>query len=631
VKVASGTVIDERYRVLERVGSGGMADVYCAEDTRLGRTIAIKVLHERFSQDREFVERFRREASAAAGLQHPNIVGIYDRGDSDGAYYIAMEFVEGETLKDVIRREAPMDPGRTISIVKEILAATRFAHKRGVIHRDLKPQNVMIEADDHIKVADFGIARASGSDITEVGAIMGTAQYLSPEQAHGQPVTAASDLYSIGVVMFEMLTGRAPFEAESPVAVALKHVNQPAPSPREFVPAVPPELEAIVLKALAKDPERRYPDAESMMRDLEVAQSRLGANLVDTESTAVFAPVPVPIPTPVVAPPPDALPPPMEPPPPVTGPPPAPPGERDDRRRMLFLLGLVAAALLALLAFTLLRNQPTEIVPQVIGQTLDSARVEIEAKHLGVDVKRRADPAPADTVIDQVPGAGTKADRDSTVTLIVSNGPSTVKMPDVVGLPLHDAHARLKRAGLRADVTREASGSVNKGIVIRSDPGPDRLTERGSSVTLFVSTGPQQVTVPNLVGQDEQDAVSQLRDLHLSPEIREKSSDKPQGTVVDQSPSAGLPVAEGTTVTIFVSNANVAEVPDVTGLRQSTAEGRLGREGFDVSVRTKPTTDTAQDGLVISQSPAGGAKRTKGAVITITVGQLSTSTPGGTP
>jgi serine/threonine-protein kinase len=629
VKVATGTVIDGRYRVLERVGSGGMADVYCAEDSRLGRTIAIKVLHERFSQDREFVERFRREASAAAGLQHPNIVGVYDRGDSDGAYYIAMEFVEGETLKDVIRREAPMDPGRTISIVKEILAATRFAHKRGVIHRDLKPQNVIVEPDDHIKVADFGIARASGSDITEVGAIMGTAQYLSPEQAHGQPVTAASDIYSIGVVMFEMLTGRAPFEADSPVAVALKHVNQPAPSPREFVPSVPPELEAIVLKALAKDPERRYPDAESMMRDLEVAQSRLGANLVDTESTVVFAPVPVPIPPPEPVP--DVPPPAMTTPPPAELPPPSPPGDRNDRRRMLLLLGLVAAVLLALLAFTLLRNQPTEIVPQVIGQTLDSARVEIGAKNLGVDVKRRADPAPADTVIDQVPGAGTKVDRDSTVTLIVSNGPTTVKMPDVVGLPLHDARARLKRAGLRVDVTREPSGSVNKGIVIRSDPGPDRLTERGSSVTVFVSTGPQQVTVPDLLGRDEQDAVAQLRDLHLSPEIREKSSDKPQGTVVDQTPTAGIAVAEGTTVTIFVSNANVAEVPDVTGLRQSTAEGRLGREGFDVSVRMTPTTDPAQDGLVISQSPAGGAKRSKGAVITITVGQPSSSTPGGTP
>jgi serine/threonine-protein kinase len=623
--MATGTVIDERYRVLERVGSGGMADVYCAEDSRLGRTIAIKVLHERFSQDREFVERFRREASAAAGLQHPNIVGVYDRGDSDGAYYIAMEFVEGETLKDLIRREAPMDPGRAIAITKEILAATRFAHKRGVIHRDLKPQNVILEADDHVKVADFGIARASGSDITEVGAIMGTAQYLSPEQAHGQPVTAASDLYSIGVVLFEMLTARAPFEAESPVAIALKHVNQPAPSPREFVQSVPPELEAIVLKALAKDPTQRYPDAEAMMRDLEVAQSRLGPGKVDTESTAVFAPVPVPVEPPAPVPPdsPAAM---TEPPPPMTPPPPPPPGERDDRRRALLLaLGLAAAAALAVLAFLLLRGQPTETVPQVIGQTLDSARVEIEAKDLAVDVKRRSDPAPADTVIDQVPGGGTKVDSDSTVTLIVSNGPTTVKVPDVVGLTLQEARARLKRARLKADVEREASRAVDAGVVIRSDPGSGRPAERGSSVTLFVSTGPAQVAVPNLVGRDEQDAVAQLRDLGLSPEIREKSSDQPEGTVVSQTPSAGIEVAEGTTVTIFVSNADVAEVPDVTGLRQSTAESRLARAGFDVSVRTSPITDPAEDGLVISQSPAAESKRSQGAVVTITVGELTST------
>jgi serine/threonine-protein kinase len=626
VKVATGTVIDERYRVLERVGSGGMADVYCAEDTRLGRTIAIKMLHERFSQDREFVERFRREASAAAGLQHPNIVGVYDRGDSDGAYYIAMEYVEGETLKDVIRREAPMDPQRTIAIVKEILAATRFAHKRGVIHRDLKPQNVIVEPDDHIKVADFGIARAAGgSDITEVGAIMGTAQYLSPEQAHGQPVTAASDIYSIGVVMFEMLTGRPPFDADSQVAVALKHVNQPAPSPRELVATVPPELEAIVLKALAKDPARRYESAEAMMRDLELAQTRIGTGPVDTESTAVFAPVPVVVP-PSAPQPLDGT---AERPPPVTAPPPAPPGERDDRRRTLLLAaGLAAAALLAVLLFLLLRSQPQETVPQVIGQTLDSARVEIESKNLTVDVKRRADPAPADTVIDQVPGAGTKIDRDSTVTLIVSNGPTTVKMPDVVGLSLHDAKVRLKRARLTAEVTREASGSVQAGLVIRTDPGAGRLTERGSSVTLFVSTGPQQVSVPDLVGRDEQDAVTALRDAHLSPEIREKSSDKPQDTVVDQTPGAGIQVAEGTTVTIFVSNGDVTEIPEVTDLRQQTAQSRLSRAGFEVSVRTTPTTDPAQDGLVISQSPSSGTKRSKGAVVTITVGQLTSSTPG---
>ena len=219
----------------------------------------MKLLHSRFAQDQEFVERFRREASSAAGLQHPNVVGVYDRGEFDDTYYIAMEYCEGETLKQVITREAPLDPARAIAITKQILVAARFAHRRNVIHRDLKPHNVILDEEQNVKVTDFGIARAGASDITEVGAIMGTAQYLSPEQAQGRPVTEESDLYSIGVVLFELLTGRAPFEGDSPVAVALQHVNQPAPSPRELQPAVPPELEAVVLKALAKEPARALP------------------------------------------------------------------------------------------------------------------------------------------------------------------------------------------------------------------------------------------------------------------------------------------------------------------------------------------------------------------------------------
>src|SRR4029453_3460190 len=245
-EIPENTVIDGRYRVLNKIGSGGVADVYCAEDTHLGRRIAMKLLHERFAQDTEFVERFRREASSAAGLQHPNVVGVYDRGGFDDTYYIAMEYVEGRSLKDVIRSEAPLDVRRAIAITKQMLVAARFAHRRNVIHRDLKPHNVILDDEDNVKVTDFGIARAGASDITQAGAIMGTAQYLSPEQAQGRPVTEASDVYSIGVVLFEMLTGRAPFDGDSAVAVALKHVNQPAPSPREAVPEIPPPLAAVV-------------------------------------------------------------------------------------------------------------------------------------------------------------------------------------------------------------------------------------------------------------------------------------------------------------------------------------------------------------------------------------------------
>ncbi|HEY5317602.1 MAG TPA: protein kinase, partial [Solirubrobacteraceae bacterium] len=221
-----GTIVDGRYRVISRLGSGGMADVFCAEDQQLGRKVALKLLHHRFAEDPGFVERFRREAQAAAGLQHPNVVSVYDRGSHDDTYYIVMEYLPGRTLKQLIRDEAPLDPIRSIDITVQILRAARFAHRRGVIHRDLKPHNVMVEDDsDHIKVTDFGIARAGASDMTETGSIMGTAQYLSPEQAQGHAVSASSDLYSIGVVLYELLTGRLPFDAESAVTIALKHVS----------------------------------------------------------------------------------------------------------------------------------------------------------------------------------------------------------------------------------------------------------------------------------------------------------------------------------------------------------------------------------------------------------------------
>src|ERR1700676_2842356 len=238
--LASGTMIDGRYKVHSRLGAGGMADVFLAEDEQLGRKIALKLLHRRFAEDPGFVERFRREAQAAAGLQHPNIVSVYDRGSFDGTYYIAMEYVPGRSLKQLIRQEAPIDPVRAIDITIQILKAARFAHRHGVIHRDLKPRNVIVDDADHAKVTDFGIARAGASDMTETGSIMGTAQYLSPEQAQGHAVSASSDLYSVGVILYELLTGRVPFEGETAVAIAFKQVSaEPRPA-SELNPALPP-------------------------------------------------------------------------------------------------------------------------------------------------------------------------------------------------------------------------------------------------------------------------------------------------------------------------------------------------------------------------------------------------------
>ncbi len=272
-----GAIIDGRYRVVSRLGAGGMADVFLAQDQQLGRKVALKLLHRRFAEDPGFVERFRREAQSAASLQHPNVVQVYDRGAYDGTYYIAMEYLEGRSLKQLIREEAPLDPLRTIDITMQILKAARFAHRRGVIHRDLKPHNVIIDDSDGAKVTDFGIARAGASDMTETGSIMGTAQYLSPEQAQGHAVSERSDLYSVGVVMYEMLTARVPFDAESAVTIALKHVSEAPVPPREINPAIPRPLEQVVLWALNKNPADRPADADEFMRVLEQVREAIVA------------------------------------------------------------------------------------------------------------------------------------------------------------------------------------------------------------------------------------------------------------------------------------------------------------------------------------------------------------------
>src|SRR5215208_1990764 len=248
-------MVDGRYRIIRRIGSGGMADVYEAEDTQLGRRVALKLLYSRFAEDAEFVERFRREASSAAGLNHPNVVQVFDRGQWDGTYYIAMELLEGRNLKQIVREHGPLEPALAVDIVLQILKAARFAHRRGIVHRDIKPHNVIVDDEGRAKVTDFGIARAGASDMTETGSIMGTAQYLSPEQAQGHAVSPQSDLYAIGIVLYELLTGRVPFDGESAVTIALKQVSE-APVPAiQRNPAIPPALDAVVMHALRKDPD----------------------------------------------------------------------------------------------------------------------------------------------------------------------------------------------------------------------------------------------------------------------------------------------------------------------------------------------------------------------------------------
>ncbi len=288
-ELAPGTIIDGRYEVISRLGSGGMADVFLAKDQQLQRNVALKLLHRRFAEDPGFVERFRREAHAAAGLQHPNVVGVYDRGDYDGTYYIAMEYLSGRSLKQLIRQEAPLDPIRAVDIVLQLLKAARFAHRHGVIHRDLKPHNAIVDESDHVKVTDFGIARAGASDMTETGSIMGTAQYLSPEQAQGHAVSETSDLYSIGVILYELLTGQVPFDAESAVTIALKHVSEAPTPPTQVNPAIPPALEEVVLWTLNKNPADRPRTADELITALEAARAAILAGRAGERTAAMAA------------------------------------------------------------------------------------------------------------------------------------------------------------------------------------------------------------------------------------------------------------------------------------------------------------------------------------------------------
>jgi beta-lactam-binding protein with PASTA domain/predicted Ser/Thr protein kinase len=637
--VEPDTIIDGRYRVISRLGSGGMADVYLAEDQLLGRQVAVKLLHHHFAEDQEFVERFRREASSAAGLSHQNIVGIFDRGEWQGTYYIAMEYVAGRSLKTIVREQGALDPNAAINIVVQILRAARFAHRRGVVHRDLKPHNVIVDEEGRARVTDFGIARAGASDMTLTGSIMGTAQYLSPEQAQGHVVSASTDLYSIGVILYELLTGVVPFEGETAVAIAFKQVSAHPRPPSALNPAVPPSLDAVVARALEKDPARRYADAEEFIEVLQRERAALpastGAAVLTAGSHAPEAFLGAGVPAA-----------------PGPGPPGAeqptgalllpaasrfeedsgqPPKDGARRRRvLLWTLAVIAVAAAAALALLLAQSAGQVTVPDVTGQTEQAAGVRLRGAGLTpVSSSVPSSSVASGLVMSETPLAGSRVARGTRVTIVVSSGPASATLPSVEGLSATQAVSRLRAAGFKGTTRAQSSSTIAPGDAIGTDPPAGTKEQLGRPVAVLVSSGPAQVRVPDVTGDSQGAAEAALASagLALGTVTRQASSTQPAGTVLSQSPHAGTSARSGAAVNLIVAQApNEASVPSVVGQSEAAAAAALGGAGLNPKVVSVTTTEQSQVGVVLKQSPAPGRHVKKGSTVTLTVGALGPKT-----
>jgi beta-lactam-binding protein with PASTA domain len=531
-------------------------------------------------------------------------VQVFDRGAWDGTYYIAMELLEGRNLKQVVRDHGALDPALAVDIVLQILRAARFAHRRGVVHRDIKPHNVIVDDEGRAKVTDFGIARAGASDMTETGSIMGTAQYLSPEQAQGQPVDARSDLYSIGVVLYELLTGAPPFDADSPVTIALKQVaEEPVPA-RLRNPAVPAALDAVVMRSLRKDRGERFQDADAFAAALEAA---VAGNYLEPEDPVA------------------AL-------------------EEEDRRNWsrTALIALVVLALLALAvgAWAVLTPEQKK-VPNVVGKKSAGAARTLHDAGFEVDVVPiQSDSVPEDRVAGQRPDAGSEADEGSVVTISVSSGPGEAPVPLVQGMTAEEAAAALRKAGFKSDERQEFSDTVRSGRVIETSPPEGSIARKGTTVTLVVSRGREKVAVPDVVGRPRDEAERMLRDAGLQASAKEEeSTDADPGTVLRQDPAAGTQLAKGKTVSLVVAKAPAdVPVPGVIDAPEEDAVRALKDAGFKVKTEDAPVQTPDEDGIVVDQDPSPDTPRPKGSTVTISVGRFEpdlnpepTTTPSPSP
>ncbi|MCL5038292.1 MAG: Stk1 family PASTA domain-containing Ser/Thr kinase [Firmicutes bacterium] len=608
-----GRKLGNRYEMLERIGRGGMSLVYRAQDTLLQRVVAIKVLRSQFVNDSEFVKRFRREGQAAASLSHPNIVSLYDVGQEDDFYYLVMEYVDGETLKDRIATRGPIPVLQSMKIAHQICEALEHAHQHRVVHRDIKPHNILITKDGRVKVTDFGIARAATeATITNTGAIIGSVHYFSPEQARGGFTGEKSDLYSLGVVLYEMLTGKVPFEGETPISVALKHLQEPAPEPTSLNPEIPPAVQRIVLKALEKNQGDRYQSAGEMLADI-------GAYLKNPELSPSSGERSRPRAVP----------------PPVAG----RGGEATDAEersrkqnkrkkkgpsRAFFwaalLLLLIGLAFYGMKSFFDWFNVPTVEVPAVVGKSLIDAQKELTAIFLiPIVVAQQNDPTvPFNFIIAQLPGAGELVKEGREVRLTVSKGPEMVEIPPLVRKSSKEATLILQGLGLTANVRLRHDPEVPEDYVISQNPREGVSVKKGTAVDLEVSQGPEQImlSLPNFAGEKLDNVLLRLAALKLTKgQITEVASSLLAGTVVGQDPAAGTMVAEGSAVNFSVSKGGGASrqsslsikvpqgtqpirvlvrVTDSRGARTVLNEDRTPGQEFTISIEWTGETATAE-------------------------------------
>ncbi len=607
-------VFGRRYRVTEKIGSGGMAEVYKAVDETLGRTVAVKVLHPRYASDENFAQRFRREAQAAANLQSPYIVNIYDWGQDGDTYYIVMEYVRGNDLKSIISERGPLDSRRVAEIGSQVCAALSVAHGYDVIHRDIKPHNIMVTPDGSVKVMDFGIARAGNTTMTQTGSVLGTAHYVSPEQAQGRELKPQSDLYSLGIVLYEACTGKLPFDADTPVAVALKQVNEQPVRPTRINPSVSPDLERVIGRALAKDPSRRYATAEEMRRDLlriVTGEGVGGAAPAGAEPTAADDHTAV---LPAVG---------------ASLPYGASPSIRPVPQRrpvwpwLALAAVLIAAGLIAAYAMGLLGPQGAP-VPDVVGLRQIEAETKIvDAGFLVGDIEEVFDKADPGTVIDQSPVANATAEKGARIDLVVSKGPELVEVPKLIGLTEQQAQDALASVGLTPQpLPDEYNAEIEAGIIFKQQPGPGEQIEKGTPVQYVVSRGVETTTVPNVVGMTKQQAEARLRAAGFRVRANDAFSESvPAGKVISQNPQEKLTVAVGSVVSIVVSKGTErVSVPDVIGRTAIDAKAVLEAAGFKVELQYEPHSEA---GTVLEQSPSPGTSVAKGSTVTLLVDQTA--------